>query len=188
MDGVNIRDQQLEVSGPGQTRVAEGYLHLPDLPRVASLHREVDRGGARSRARPRQELAAPLLKVGQNSVDTFPVELAGGGQVQLRELCSELRHQRSCGAERRCHVGDDHSPAPETAGKRDRVEPRRAATTHQGGHTWIDALIDSDFLDGADHVLGYHGQDGDGRLVKAKTERRRHVRVQGRGGGGRVES
>ena len=57
--------------------------------------------------------------------------------------------------------------AAEPARDRDDVEAGRAAAADKHGRARVDALVDGDLLDGADHVLGGDAQDRGGCLVES---------------------
>ena len=63
------------------------------------------------------------------------------------------------------------SGQPSRARDGDGVEARRAAAADEHGVARVDALVDRDLLDRADHVLGRHPHDGRCRVVDREAER-----------------
>src|SRR3984893_9484775 len=147
-------DSRIEVGLVFELALGQRDVEFPNLVRVSRLD-EVFAREAREAAYAQLGLEAlhRCRYLAQHTVYRFVGKVAGKGEFALRELAHDVGVLAAASAERTGRTRHQHLAASEFPRDRHDVPAGRAATRDEQALAWIDALIDGDVLDRADHVI-----------------------------------
>lgn len=148
----------------------EWHLDVPGLVKIAALEGQLEALRLARNAGALEERGASFPQVGEQPVDTGEIEMPIRGVERPSLLPSYVGDQPAIGAEARGETRNHEALDAEDARHVADMAGRGAAAADDIALARIDALIDGDVLDGADHIVIGGRIDRIGRLDAANAK------------------